>query len=198
MRVALPCILAGALLGPVRARADEGSPSSVEVGAAIAYAAPAGSAERGALVSDTTIGTVPLRADVSYAVTRRVAFVAAFTYAPAIPTLCQTAGDCISSVGSDVALSVGARVLLARLGRWSTRLDLGFGYEWLTSRLVDGGVTSSRAYRGPILLDVAASAPLRLGGGWTIGPVISSMLGVFSNESLETPAFSDEGRVPDP
>lgn len=196
MRPAILAIGAGMLLAPAPARADE-APSRVEVGAGIAYAAPVGSAERGSLVSDTAIAAVPLRVDVGYAVTRRVAFVAALAYAPVIPTLCQSAGDCISSLGTDVALSLRTRVLLARFGRMSTRLELGVGYEWLTSRLVDNGVASSRAYRGPVLLDVAFSAPLRIGARWTTGPVLSSMLGVFSDESLATPAFRQDARVPD-
>jgi hypothetical protein len=172
-------------------------PSRFDVGATIAYATPVGSAERGAHVRDTTIGIVPLRLDVGYAFTRWIGLVATGAYAPAIPTLCQTAGDCVASLGSDVTLSLRTRVRFPSLGPTTPRLELGLGYEWFTTRLVDSGATSTRAYEGPIFALVEASAPLRLGSRWTFAPLIGALLGVFTSESLETNVGRQEGNVRD-
>ncbi len=46
-----------------------GPPLPVEIGAAIAYAAPAGSAEQGSRASDTSWGVAAIDADVSYCFT---------------------------------------------------------------------------------------------------------------------------------
>jgi hypothetical protein len=167
----------------------------LDLGASIAYAAPVGSAERGGRVSDTTFGIVPFRIDAAYALTPSIGIALAGAYAPAIPTLCQSAGDCISSLGSDVTISLRARLLLPRLGPTSPRLDLGVGYEWLTTKLVDSGATSTRAYNGPTLAILEAQAPFRLGTHWTLGPTLGAMLGVFANESLETNAVSQSAGV---
>lgn len=168
-----------------------------DLGASIAYAAPVGAAEGGARVSDTTIGVVPLRLDAAYAIASSFGVAMAAAYAPAIPTLCQTAGDCISSIGSDVTISLRARALLPRLGPTAPRLDFGFGYEWLTTKLVDSGATSTRAYDGPLLAVLEAQAPFRLGSQWTLGPILGAMLGVFANEGLETNASRQSTPVPD-
>jgi hypothetical protein len=168
-----------------------------DLGASIAYAVPVGAAERGSRLSDTTIGIVPLRLDAAYAITSSVGVAVAAAYAPAIPTLCQTASDCISSIGSDVTISLRARVLLPRVGPTSPKLDLGFGYEWLTTKLVDSSASSTRAYNGPLLGLLEVELPFRLGKHWTLAPMLGAMLGVFANESLETGAFRQSGSVPD-
>lgn len=169
----------------------------VDVGASIAYAAPVASAERGARVSDTTTGMVPLRLDAAYAFTPSIAVAAAAAYAPAIPTLCQSAGDCVSSLGSDVMLSLRVRARLPTLGPLTPRLDLGVGYEWLTTKLADGGATATRAYHGPVVALVEAQVPFRLGARWTLGPTLGAALGVFTHESLDTNAFQQSGAVPE-
>jgi hypothetical protein len=169
----------------------------LDLGASIAYAAPVGAAERGSRVSDTTIGIVPVRLDGAYALTRAVGVAVAVSYAPALPTLCQTAGECVSSTGADVTLSVRARFLLPRVGPTLPRLDLGVGYEWLTTKLVDSGATSVRSYSGPLLGIVEAYAPFRLGTHWTLGPSAGASLGTFASESLNSSAARQSGKVPE-
>src|SRR4051812_47731229 len=80
-----------------------------EIGIATGWAAPAGSAERGARTSDTTVGLVPLDLDVAYRFTPRIGVAASLRYAAAIPTLCAAADDCVSSLGHDTAVSLRAR-----------------------------------------------------------------------------------------
>ena len=162
----------------------------VEIGAALAYAAPAGSAEQGARVSDTAWGLVAIDADVSYRFTPALAAVLWGRLGAGIPTLCATAADCESSLGRDVALGARARFFFPSLGVVEPRVDAGVGYEWSMSKLSDNGVVSRRTYDGPIVLALEGAAPFRLGERWTLGPVAALALGVFSSAGLETSAFT--------
>lgn len=150
------------LLFAASARADETAFRRVEVGASLGYAAPVGSAERGSRTSDTNIGLVPIELDLAYRINPAFGVVASARYGIGIPTLCKTAGDCTSSLGSDVVLALRARIFLPRLWRMSPFADVGIGYEWLTTRLTDAGVTSTRAYPGPLPLSMEVAAPFRL------------------------------------
>lgn len=160
----------------------------VEVSASLGYAFPAGSAERGSRVSDVTFGIVPLELDGTYHLTKAVGVGLSVRYAPVIPNLCSAFDDCTGSIGSDVAITAHTRFFLPRLGPIGPAADLGFGYEWFTSRLTDSGVTSSRFYRGPLLLRVDLMAPFRLSSRWTLGPTFGTIVGTFTNGTLDTPA----------
>jgi hypothetical protein len=168
------------------ARADD-----FELGAGLGYAAPVGSAERGARVSDTTFGQVPISFHGAYRILDRVGVVARLQYGVAIPTQCASASECQSSLGSDVVLSLGARFALPRV-----IADASVGYEWLTTKLVDGDATSTRAYHGPVLA-VEVVAPFALGKRWTLGPALGASVGTFTSYALETNALSPSGGVPD-
>lgn len=162
----------------------------VEIGAAVAFAAPAGSAQAGARMGDTSWGLGAIDLDVSYRFTPAVAAVLWGRYAVNAPTLCTTAGDCIASLGRDVALAARARFFLPQLGPMQPQVDAGVGFEWWMTKLSDGGATSRRANAGPIALSLEAAAPFRLGARWTLGPVAAAQLGVFTSGSLETSAFT--------
>ena len=168
------------------ARADD-----FEIGAGLGYAAPVGSAERGARVSDTTVGQVPFALDAAYRLTERVGLVARFRYGVAIPTQCASTSECESSLGSDVFVLLGARFFLPKIVA-----DASLGYEWLTTRLVDGGATSTRAYHGPVLLSLEVVAPFAVGTRWTIGPTLGASIGMFTSYALETNALSPSGAIP--
>jgi len=172
-------------------RADE--PRRFEVGAGLGYAFPAASAASGARLSDSTFGLVPLDIDVAYRFTEKFAIAVSGRYGIGIPTLCKSASDCESSLGSDVALGVRARFFLPTFGRLEPRVDLGLGYEWYASRVTDSGVTSTHTYGGPIFLSLEAMAPFRLSKLVTLGPVLATSLGVFTSESLETPSGTYDG-----
>jgi hypothetical protein len=58
----------------------------VEVAAWLGYAAPVGSAERGARVGDTTFGHIPIELDAAYRLTPRVALVARVQYGARNPS----------------------------------------------------------------------------------------------------------------
>jgi hypothetical protein len=183
MRVA--AILAIVLTG--RAAVADG----VEIGASLGYAAPVGSAEHGSRVSDTTFGQLPVALDGAVRLADRAGVRAGLQYGVAIPTQCASASECESSLGSDVALSLGARFFLP----WVVA-DASVGYEWLTTKLVDADATSTRAYRGP-LFSVAATLPFTLGARWTLGPAIGASIGTFTSYALETNALSPSGSVPE-
>lgn len=168
----------------------------IELAASAGYAAPFGEAERGSRVSDTALGGVPFALDGSYRLTPLVGIALRARYGVTIPTLCSSASDCQASLGSDLALGVAARFHLPRVWVVSPLADVGLGYEWLTTRLVDAGATSTRSYGGPVLLDLELAAPFALGDRVTLGPEIGAWFGTFTHYELRTNALSPSGDVP--
>jgi hypothetical protein len=162
----------------------------LELGAEVAYAAPAGSAEKASRVSDTTFALAAFDADASYRFSPTLAAVFWGRYGIGVPTLCATASDCTSSLGRDVAVAARVRVFFPHIGRLEPRADVGIGWEWSMAKLSDTGVVSRRTWSGPIPLSLEAAAPFRVGKVWTIGPVLAATAGVFTQASLETPSFS--------
>jgi hypothetical protein len=153
-------------------------------------------AERGARVSDTTFGVVPIGIDAAYRVSRLVGVSARAHYGIAIPTLCRSADDCTASLGSDVAVSLAVRFYAPRLGPMRPFVDAGVGYEWLTTRLADSGGRSARAYQGPLLLSTSIAVPFHLGEQWAAGPFVSVAAGTFTAFSLDTNASTQSANVP--
>ncbi|HEX8795809.1 MAG TPA: hypothetical protein VF765_32890 [Polyangiaceae bacterium] len=168
----------------------------VELGASLGYGLPLGDAERGSRVSDTTFGDLLLAVDAGYRLTRRVGIAVHAHYGIAIPTLCATASDCEASLGSDVGLELVARFYPPRMGPFAPLVDVGMGYEWLTTRLVDSGAESSRSYSGPVFVAARLVAPVALGERWSLGPVLDGSYGTFTSFGLRTTAQSFSGDVP--
>jgi hypothetical protein len=166
-----------------------------DVGASLGYAIPLGSAETGSRVSDTTYGIVPVELDAVYRLTVGVGVGAWVRYGASIPTLCTTANDCESSIGRDIAVAARVRFFLPRLGPLRLIADAGVGYEWFASKLTDGGATSTRAYRGPLLFTGSVASPFHLSARWTLGPVVGATVGTFTNRSLESPAIDENAAV---
>jgi hypothetical protein len=185
MRLSLPAALlvVSGLFDEGRARAD-GPP--VSVAASVGWAAPLGSAERGGRLRDTTFGAVLLGLDAAYRLLSSLGLAAHVAYGVGAPTLCQTAGDCTASLGTDVAVVLGIRWHVPRLGPTAPLVDLGVGYEWFTARFADAGAHSSRSYRGPLLTSGRLAAPFRVGAHWTIGPLLELSVGTFTAQSLQT------------
>ncbi len=194
MRVASSVALAALLLSPTAAGADEPA-RPWSVGLALGYAFPVGSAERGSRLSDTTRGLVPLELVAAYRFTPTLGLEAVAFGSFGIPTLCQSASDCTSSLGTDLALALRARVELPVLGRLAPSAALGLGYEWSTSRLSDSGVGSSRAYAGPTVLSAEVYAPFVLSPRWRLGPTVGAWVGTFTRSTLQTSATSTSGAV---
>jgi hypothetical protein len=74
--------------------------------------------------------------------------------------------------------------------------DLSLGYEWLSSRLSDHGVTSSRTYRG-VLVGADVHAMFSLSERWMLGPMVGVGVGVFDHESLDGPGIATRGAIDD-
>jgi hypothetical protein len=176
------------------ARADD-VPRRFEVGLALGYAFPVGSTDVGNHLRDETFGLAALDADVSLRLTRRIGLALGARYGVGIPTLCATAADCMSSLGSDVALALRVRIELPSLGRLAPRVDFGPGYEWFASGLTDRGSSSSRAYDGPILVSASLALPFRLSSRWTLGAVVNASAGTFVHLALDTPSGSSSGAI---
>jgi hypothetical protein len=178
-------IVAAVLLLANITRADE----RWDVGASLGYAAPVGFAQGGDAMSDTASALVPFSLDASYRATKQVGAGASLTYGIGVPTLCATESDCVASLGRDVSLALRARFFLPHFLRIEPTVDVGPGWEWLSTKLVDGAAESSRFHSGPVFL-MEASAPLRLGRHTALGPVLGATGGTFTTSRLGTPAFT--------
>lgn len=161
------------------------------IGASVGWAFPAGSLEQGSKTADVTHGLGTLALDYRRALTPALSLVLFGRYGVAVPTLCVTASDCTSSLGRDVA--VGLRVGYAFIELRDElplipRVELGVGWEWLTTKLHDGDSGASRSYAGPILASLELAGDARLSRRFTLSPTFSLMSGTFAHLSLGTPA----------
>jgi hypothetical protein len=83
---------------------------------------------------------------------------------------------------------------MPRVGPVLPQIRATFGYEWFRSELSDNDVTSGRSYRGPILTSLQASA--NLGSDEKgVGLFAGLGAGIFSDRTLDTPAFSSSSGV---
>ena len=158
----------------------------------LGYAYPVGSAEQGTDTRDVSFGIVPIALAASYDLSDRWTARARFQYAPNIPTLCADTSDCISSVGRDLSLTVGVGRALPAWRHARPELNLEVGWEWLTTKLVDSGVTSERSWNGPVAI-LELFVDLKTQGPWHLGPTVGFGAGFFSHFDLETPAGSTGG-----
>jgi hypothetical protein len=163
-----------------------------EAAASLGYAFPAGSSERGARLSDATFGNAALDLGFSYRLSRVLGVGILGRYGVAIPTLCASGSDCVSSLGHDVVIGARARFFLPRVLTADPYADVGMGYEWFASKLVDSRVTSAHSYNGPVLLWTEIGAPFRIGSRWTLGPALGLTLGTFVDSHLEAPGISND------
>lgn len=181
------------VVGLAEARAQEPSPlSRVTILADLGYAYPAGSAETGTDTRDVSFGLVPLSLVGTYDVAPSWSARARLRYAVNIPTLCASAPDCEASLGHDMAVTVGIGRLLRQWGRIRPRVGLEVGWEWMTTKLSDAGVATSRSWSGPFArLEIFAD--LEAGGPWSLGPALGMDAGFFTHFDLETPAAHGSG-----
>jgi hypothetical protein len=185
-------LVACALLSTRGAHADVRGAS---VALSLGYAAPAGSTEQGDMVSDTTSGMIPFAVDGAYRLAPHLGVSVRFQYGVGLPTLCRNGGDCAASLGGDVSAGVGVRYFGPRVGTATPHLDIGVGYEWLTTRLSEQGAASTRAHRGPIVTAVSLAWPFRLGERWAFGPSAEASIGTFTSYALTTNLPRSSGEV---
>jgi hypothetical protein len=187
-----------AFVQPAAALAQDNAPvpptfaSRVTVSAALGYAYPIGSTERGNDTRDVSFGLVPLSLTGAYDLGKSWSTQLRVNYAANIPTLCSSGSDCIASLGHDFGLQIGIGRVFPQWRSFTAQLELYFGWEWLSTRLTDSGVTASRSWNGPsAALDVFVD--LRSRGPWSFGPAIGVSGGVFTHYELETPAGQTSG-----
>jgi hypothetical protein len=195
MREVVPAFAVLLVAGPVRADAEV--PHDFDVGLAVGYAFPIGSTEAGARLGDQTFGAVPIDLNATYRLTHVIGIGIWARYGIVIPTLCAAPSDCVSSLGSDVAVAARARFFLPRWLGAEPYADVGLGYEWFASKLADNGTTSTHTYDGPILLAAGVGMPFELGRRWTLGPATGVFLGTFVNSHLQAPGLSRDLSVSD-
>ena len=180
---------AAAIAVSARTSTARGDATRVQTGASLGYAFPAGALERGSKVSDVTYGLTELRIDGAYRLSPAWLIGLAVGYGVAIPKLCATSSDCVSSLGHDVTLGALGRW---RVGVWKTfepSVDIELGYEWFKANSTDNGATSSRAYRG-WYASLAAFGAFRLSRRFILGPVLATTGGIFQNAAFEAPGVS--------
>lgn len=200
-RAALVTSSLAMLSASTHALADDGAATAadarnLEISVASGAALPLGSSESGTRTRDTTFGLVPIALGAAYRASRVVGVALGVRYGIAVPTLCTDSSSCKSSLGSDVALSLRARIYLPRFASASPHVDAGLGWEWLTTRLEDNGASSSRSFSGPLLLTASLASPFALGSRWSLGPLIACELGAFTSSTVEGPGIRSSGAVP--
>ena len=113
-------------------------------------------------------------------------------YAPNIPTLCASTSDCLASLGHDLGLHIGISRAFPRWHSLTAQLELYIGWEWLTTKLSDSGIASTRTWTGPTsMLEVFVDVRSR--GPWCLGPAIGLSGGVFTHYELGTPTWQARG-----
>ena len=186
--LAIGCAL---LLGAASHWAQAQEVRRSQLGIDLGYAFPAGSAERGADLSDVTFGIIEGGIDGAYRVHDRWSVGVAAHYGVAIPTLCSSSSECKASLGHDIRVGALGRVVVGRWGSFEPDAEVELGYEWFASKLVDSDVTSERKYRG-------VQATLRAHGGFALtravflGPSLEIGTGIFGHTALDAPGIHED------
>jgi hypothetical protein len=169
----------------------------VDVGLRAGVSRPYGAFDATTHVIDTTFGSTPIALDGSLTVAEpgawRFAVGGMLSFAPTVPTLCDSFDDCMSSVGSDVELLALLRLRGPRTLFFFPEGELGAGWSWSSRGLANDGVESTRAWSGPVLARVAFIPTFRLGSHTRFGIVFGASLARSASFALEAPGVHREG-----
>ncbi|MDB4934256.1 MAG: hypothetical protein JWP87_1228 [Labilithrix sp.] len=175
----------------------------VDVGLRTGYARPVGAFDLGTHASDGSFGAIPFALDATFGLqpierarvdtSWRAAAGVFVAYAPTIPTLCTSAPECISSIGSDVELGMLARVHAPRMAFVLPEAEIGAGWSWSSRSLVDRDAVSTRSWNGPVLLRGALVPSIRLGVHTRFGLVVGGSIARSTSFSLEAPGVTRHG-----
>jgi hypothetical protein len=158
----------------------------IEISAAVGAALPVGELEAGSSLRDVSFGTAPFELALSLQ-RRRWGATVWTTYATSVPTLCGSSSECIASLGHDVTLGLSARYQAPQVWKVWPTLSAGLGYEWFTSKLSEGGATSSRSFHGMVIPALQAFGGFDAGRRWRVGPMLCASAGRFSGGTLRGP-----------
>jgi hypothetical protein len=163
-----------------------------QLGVSLGYAAPAGSAEQGADLSDVTFGIIEAGVDGAYRIEDRWSIGLATHYGVAIPTLCSSSSECKASLGHDVRVGALGRVVIGRWGSFEPDAEVELGYEWFASKLVDSDVAAERKYRG-VQATLRAHGSFELTRAFILGPSLELGTGIFGHAALDAPGVHEDG-----
>lgn len=170
--------------------------SDVDLGARAGVSRPYGAFDATTHVADTTFGSTPLAVDASLSFAEvgawRFSTGAMIRWAPAIPTLCDSFEDCMSSVGSDTELLAVIRARGPRTLFFSPEGELGVGWSWSSRGLANDGVESTRSWNGPVLARLAFVPTFRLGSKTRLGVVFGASIARSASFELEGPGIQRE------
>jgi hypothetical protein len=169
----------------------------IEVSAALGAALPVGELEAGSSLRDVSFGTASLAVALSYLRDRWGATVWA-SYAASVPTLCGSSSECVASLGHDVTLGLSSRYDAPRVWKLWPTISAGLGYEWFTSKLSDGGATSSRSFHGIVIPVLEAYGGFNVGRRWRVGPFLCLSAGRFNGGTVRGPAGDEAPLVSEP
>jgi hypothetical protein len=195
MRLGL-AVAACALLATRAAVAGEGE-APIEVSAGVGGGVPLGALEAGSSLRDVSFAVAPVEVAFSY-LDGRWGATAWGTYAPSIPTLCGSSSECIASVGRDITAGLSVRYDAPRRWKVQTTVSAGLGYEWFTSKLSDGGATSSRSFHGVVIPAVDLYGGLSAGHRWRLGPFLGLSAGRFTGGTLQSPGGDQAALATEP
>lgn len=169
----------------------------VDIGLRAGVSRPYGAFDATTHVTDTTFGSTPLALDATIGVAEprawRFSIGAMGSWAPTIPTLCDSFDDCMASAGSDVELLALLRFRGPRTFFFFPEAELGAGWSWSSRGLANDGVESSRAWNGPVLARVAFIPTFRLGSHTRLGIVFGASVARSASFELEAPGLHREG-----
>jgi hypothetical protein len=169
----------------------------VDLGARAGVSRPWGAFDQTTHVTDTTFGSTPLGIDGTIAFAEigawKVYAGATLSWAPTIPTLCDSFDDCMSTVGTDVELLGLLRFRGPRTLFFFPQAELGAGWSWSARHLANDDVVSSRAWNGPVLGRLAFVPTFRLGSRTRLGVVFGGSIARSAAFELDAPGVHREG-----
>jgi len=195
-------LLAAALAAPAAA-GEQAEPSvpplQFTLGARVSAALPMGSVssdpENGPLLIDELVAlSIPVQLDAGVTLSGRWSVGAYVQYGWNVLQVGQCKkGESCSLTG----LRAGVQALFSLHDRGDTPwVGVGTGYEWLFTRYIIAGVTTTLDVGGWEFVNLQAGYDVVVSPGWKVGPWISGSVGEFSRASLRYDGQTTDGNIP--
>ena len=194
-----------AILSGGTARADDASPSGIEVGLRSGYAIPLGSGASGHDLSEAISGAIPIWFDAGYRLLNPNLFLGAYLeYGIGfLPSTASAAGCDQNGVSCSVSLlmyGVQAHFHLAPHQAVDPWLGVAFGFENLMAGASQGNVSSGATDSGLDYVTFMVGGDYKPSPNVGVGPFVNLALGQYSNVSVSGPGNTQtqSGSIPNP
>jgi outer membrane protein W len=180
------------------AAADDG-PTGIELGARLGYGIPLGSATgdstvngqtvKGASMSDTISGMIPIWLDAGYRFTPNlmagIGFLYGFGSVPSSQAECSQNG--VSCSIHDLMFMIQGQYHIMPVGPLDPWVGLGLGYESLGLSASAGGQSASQSVSSLPFLMLQGGADYKVMPALGVGPFVALSFGQYSSISSDTP-----------